>query len=59
MSTPSGVLCQFYNSMCRNLPRRYVIPLTVDEDTPMDQNLVNLSLCTATAKKTGPGEVGV
>uniref|UniRef100_A0A8C5CYK9 Beta-carotene 15, 15-dioxygenase 2, like n=2 Tax=Gadus morhua TaxID=8049 RepID=A0A8C5CYK9_GADMO len=50
-------LDKFYNSMCRNLPRRYVIPLTVDEDTPMDQNLVNLSLCTATAKKTGPGEV--
>ncbi|CAL8248727.1 unnamed protein product [Merluccius merluccius] len=43
--------------MCRNLPRRYVIPLTVDEAAPQDQDLVNLSYCKATAKKTRPGEV--
>ncbi|KAK0131977.1 Beta,beta-carotene 9',10'-oxygenase [Merluccius polli] len=48
---------KFYNSMCRNLPRRYVIPLTVDEAAPQDQDLVNLSYCKATAKKTRPGEV--
>uniref|UniRef100_A0A672JKU7 Beta,beta-carotene 9',10'-oxygenase-like n=1 Tax=Salarias fasciatus TaxID=181472 RepID=A0A672JKU7_SALFA len=47
----------FYNSLCRTLPRRYVLPLTVDEDTPLDQNLVTLPNCTATAKQTKPGEV--
>uniref|UniRef100_A0A8C3AS17 Beta-carotene 15, 15-dioxygenase 2, like n=1 Tax=Cyclopterus lumpus TaxID=8103 RepID=A0A8C3AS17_CYCLU len=48
---------KFYNSMCRNLPRRYVLPLTVDEETPLDQNLVSLQNYKATAKKTKPGEV--
>uniref|UniRef100_A0A672JI00 Beta,beta-carotene 9',10'-oxygenase-like n=1 Tax=Salarias fasciatus TaxID=181472 RepID=A0A672JI00_SALFA len=48
---------KFYNSLCRTLPRRYVLPLTVDEDTPLDQNLVTLPNCTATAKQTKPGEV--
>jgi len=45
--------------MCRNLPRRYVLPLTVDEETPLDQNLVLLDNYTATARKTKPGEVGL
>ncbi|CAG5921502.1 unnamed protein product [Menidia menidia] len=48
---------KFYNSLCRNLPRRYVLPLNVDEQTPLDQNLVTLHHCKATAKKTKPGEV--
>ncbi|XP_026177386.1 beta-carotene 15, 15-dioxygenase 2, like isoform X1 [Mastacembelus armatus] len=48
---------KFYNSLCRNLPRRYVLPLTVDEQTPLDQNLVTLHNYKATAKKTNPGEV--
>ncbi|XP_062418371.1 beta-carotene 15, 15-dioxygenase 2, like isoform X2 [Pungitius pungitius] len=48
---------QFYNSLCRNLPRRYVLPLTVDGKTPMDQNLVTSSNYKATAKKTKPQEV--
>ncbi|XP_053181819.1 beta-carotene 15, 15-dioxygenase 2, like [Scomber japonicus] len=48
---------KFYNSLCRNLPRRYVLPLTVDEQTPLDRNLVNLGSYKATAKKTKPGEV--
>ncbi|XP_061586213.1 beta-carotene 15, 15-dioxygenase 2, like [Cololabis saira] len=48
---------KFYNSMCRNLPRRYVLPLNVDEKAPLDQNLVNLHNCKATAKKTKPEEV--
>uniref|UniRef100_A0AAQ6IU92 Beta-carotene 15, 15-dioxygenase 2, like n=1 Tax=Anabas testudineus TaxID=64144 RepID=A0AAQ6IU92_ANATE len=48
---------KFYNSLCRNLPRRYVLPLTVDEQTPLDQNLVTLNNYKATAKKTKPGEV--
>uniref|UniRef100_A0A8C3GAF1 Beta-carotene 15, 15-dioxygenase 2, like n=1 Tax=Cyclopterus lumpus TaxID=8103 RepID=A0A8C3GAF1_CYCLU len=55
----SDFVWQFYNSMCRNLPRRYVLPLTVDEETPLDQNLVSLQNYKATAKKTKPGEVGL
>ncbi|XP_029019352.1 beta-carotene 15, 15-dioxygenase 2, like isoform X2 [Betta splendens] len=52
-------LDKFYNSLCRNLPRRYVLPLNVDENTPLDRNLVTLRSCTATAVKTSPGEVRV
>uniref|UniRef100_A0A3Q3VYW4 Uncharacterized protein n=1 Tax=Mola mola TaxID=94237 RepID=A0A3Q3VYW4_MOLML len=48
---------KFYNSLCRNLPRRYVLPLSVDEQTPLDQNLVTLDNYKATAKKTEEGEV--
>lgn len=48
---------KFYNSLCRNLPRRYVLPLNVDEKTPLNQNLVTVPGYTATAKKTKPGEV--
>uniref|UniRef100_A0A3Q3JBT1 Beta-carotene 15, 15-dioxygenase 2, like n=1 Tax=Monopterus albus TaxID=43700 RepID=A0A3Q3JBT1_MONAL len=48
---------KFYNSLCRNLPRRYILPLTVDEQTPLDQDLVTLRNYTATAKKTKQGEV--
>lgn len=51
--------CQFYNSLCRNLPRRYVLPLMVDEHTPQDQNLVTLLNYKATAKMTKPREVGL
>ncbi|MEQ2229503.1 hypothetical protein ILYODFUR_019530 [Ilyodon furcidens] len=59
-ASPLG-LCvpSFYNSLCRNLPRRYVLPLNVDEQTPLDQNLVMLPNCKATAKKTDSGEVYV
>ncbi|KAM9391492.1 beta-carotene 15, 15-dioxygenase 2, like [Pholidichthys leucotaenia] len=48
---------KFYNSLCKNLPRRYVLPLTVDEHSPLDQNLITLQNCKATAKKTQHGEV--
>lgn len=54
----SDFFWQFYNGLCRNLPRRYVLPLTVDEMTPPDHNLVTLPNYTATAKKTKQGEVG-
>lgn len=57
-SCRSDFFWQFYNSLCRNLPRRYVLPLTLDEQTPLDQNLVTLHNYKATAKKTKPGEVG-
>lgn len=56
-SHTSDCFCQFYNSMCRNLPRRYVLPLTVDEQTPVDQNLVSLHNYKATAMKLISGEV--
>lgn len=55
----SDFLWQFYNSLCRNLPRRYVLPLTVDEQTPLNQNLVTLNNYKATAKLTKPEEVGL
>ncbi|XP_047447574.1 beta-carotene 15, 15-dioxygenase 2, like [Mugil cephalus] len=48
---------KFYNSLCRNLPRRYVLPLNVDEQTPLNQNLVTLHNYKAAATKTQPGEV--
>uniref|UniRef100_A0A8C6UVZ9 Beta-carotene 15, 15-dioxygenase 2, like n=1 Tax=Neogobius melanostomus TaxID=47308 RepID=A0A8C6UVZ9_9GOBI len=48
---------KFYNDLCRNLPRRYVLPLNVDEQTPLDQNLISLNNYTATAVKTKPKEV--
>lgn len=55
----SDFFWQFYNSLCRNFPRRYVLPLNVDEKTPLDQNLVTLHNYKASAKKTKPGEVGL
>lgn len=48
---------KFYNGLCRNLPRRYVLPLNVDEQAPLDQNLITLNRYTATAVKTKPKEV--
>uniref|UniRef100_A0A6Q2YIN7 Beta-carotene 15, 15-dioxygenase 2, like n=1 Tax=Esox lucius TaxID=8010 RepID=A0A6Q2YIN7_ESOLU len=54
---PGEEMDKFYNSMCRNLPRRYVLPLTVTDDTPSNQNLVTMPFCQATAVKTGRGEV--
>lgn len=48
---------KFYNALCRNLPRRYVLPLDVDEQIPLDQNLITLNKYTARAVKTKPNEV--
>ncbi len=48
-------LFQFFNSLCTNLPRRYVLPLDVKEDEPNDHNLINLPYTTATAVKTITG----
>ncbi|XP_029685868.1 beta,beta-carotene 9',10'-oxygenase-like [Takifugu rubripes] len=53
----SGDIDKFYNSLCRNLPRRYVLPLNVDRQAPLDENLVTLHHCKATAKMIKPGEV--
>nr|XP_057942199.1 carotenoid-cleaving dioxygenase, mitochondrial [Doryrhamphus excisus] len=41
-----------YNSMSRTLPRRYVLPLNVTNDTPTDQNLNTRPSSTATCTKT-------
>lgn len=48
-------LFQFFNSLCTNLPRRYVLPLDVKEEEPNDLNLINLPYTTATAVKTLSG----
>ncbi|KAL7836289.1 hypothetical protein AOLI_G00275730 [Acnodon oligacanthus] len=48
-------LDKFYNSLCTNLPWRYVLPLEVKEEEPNDQNLINLPNTTATAVKTTTG----
>lgn len=48
-------LSQFFNSLCTNLPRRYVLPLDVKENEPNDHNLINLPYTTATAVKTVTG----
>uniref|UniRef100_A0A3Q3E5N9 Beta-carotene 15, 15-dioxygenase 2, like n=1 Tax=Hippocampus comes TaxID=109280 RepID=A0A3Q3E5N9_HIPCM len=53
---PGEEMDKFYNSLCRNLPRRYVLPLHVDKSTPLDQNLVTSQNYKATAKMTKPGE---
>ncbi|KAJ4935884.1 hypothetical protein JOQ06_017411 [Pogonophryne albipinna] len=49
-------LDEVYNTMCRVFPRRFVLPLNVDRDTPYDQNL-NGPDCTATAIRTDKNKV--
>ncbi|TDH15230.1 hypothetical protein EPR50_G00029610 [Perca flavescens] len=44
-------LDEVYNTMCKNFPRRFVLPLNVDRDTPYDQNL-NRPNTTATSIRT-------
>lgn len=46
---------EFFNALCTNLPRRYVLPLEVNEEAPNDQNLNRLSYTTASAMKTPDG----
>ncbi|XP_030647038.1 beta-carotene 15, 15-dioxygenase 2, like [Chanos chanos] len=48
-------LDKFFNSLCTNLPRRYVLPLEIDEKAPNDQNLINLPNTSARAVKTDSG----
>ncbi|XP_057676670.1 carotenoid-cleaving dioxygenase, mitochondrial-like isoform X2 [Corythoichthys intestinalis] len=45
-------LDEVYNSMSRALPRRYVLPLHVTDDTPVDLNLNTRPSSTATCIKT-------
>ncbi|XP_069003447.1 carotenoid-cleaving dioxygenase, mitochondrial-like [Embiotoca jacksoni] len=50
-------LDEVYNTLCRVFPRRFVLPLKVDRDTPYDQNLINRPDCTATSKRIGKDKV--
>uniref|UniRef100_A0A667Y4V4 Beta-carotene oxygenase 2b n=1 Tax=Myripristis murdjan TaxID=586833 RepID=A0A667Y4V4_9TELE len=44
-------LNEVYNKMCKMFPRRFVLPLNVNDDTPCDQNLNTRPNSTATAVK--------
>lgn len=49
---------QVYNTLCRIFPRRFVLPLSVDHDTPYDQNLNNRPNSTATSVRIAKNKVG-
>uniref|UniRef100_A0A3Q3E0F0 Beta-carotene oxygenase 2b n=1 Tax=Hippocampus comes TaxID=109280 RepID=A0A3Q3E0F0_HIPCM len=42
-------LDEVYNTLCRIFPRRFVLPLNVDDKTPYDQNLNSLPNSSATS----------
>uniref|UniRef100_A0A8C6SQ56 Beta-carotene oxygenase 2 n=1 Tax=Neogobius melanostomus TaxID=47308 RepID=A0A8C6SQ56_9GOBI len=46
-----------YNTLSRNFPRRIVIPLNIDKNTPYDQNLNKLPGSTATCIRTSKDKV--
>lgn len=46
-----------YNKMCRTFPRRFVLPLNITNDTPMNQNLNTRPNSTATAMKIANDKV--
>lgn len=48
---------QVYNTMCRVFPRRFVVPLNVTNDTPVDQNLNTRPSSTATSVKISKDKV--
>ncbi|XP_061608841.1 carotenoid-cleaving dioxygenase, mitochondrial-like [Phyllopteryx taeniolatus] len=50
-------LDEVYNSMSRALPRRFVLPLHVTDDTPTDQNLNTRPSSSATCVKTSNAKV--
>ncbi|XP_071327991.1 carotenoid-cleaving dioxygenase, mitochondrial-like isoform X2 [Trachinotus anak] len=49
-------LDEVYNTLCRVFPRRFVLPLNVDNDTPYNQNL-NRSNSTATSVRISKNKV--
>ncbi|XP_012690255.2 beta,beta-carotene 9',10'-oxygenase [Clupea harengus] len=51
MRKSGEALDQVYNDMCRVFPRRFVLPLNITNDTPVDQNLNTRPNSTATAMK--------
>ncbi|XP_074535969.1 carotenoid-cleaving dioxygenase, mitochondrial-like [Halichoeres trimaculatus] len=50
-------LDEVYNTLCRVFPRRFVLPLNVDNTTPLNQNLNNQLSTTATATRTDKNKV--
>ncbi|XP_049582717.1 beta-carotene oxygenase 2b [Syngnathus scovelli] len=50
-------LDEVYNTMCRVFPRRFVLPLNVDNTTPFKQNLNTLPNSSATALRIGKKKV--
>ncbi|KAG7471380.1 hypothetical protein MATL_G00123880 [Megalops atlanticus] len=50
-------LDEVYNTMCRVFPRRFVLPLSVDNDTPLGQNLNTRINSPATAIRIAKGKV--
>lgn len=48
---------QVYNSVARSFPRRFVLPLHVDLNTPEGENLSPLSYSSASAVKQADGKV--
>ncbi|XP_030632880.1 beta-carotene oxygenase 2b [Chanos chanos] len=50
-------LDEVYNTMCRVFPRRFVLPLNIDTNTPSEQNLNTLVYSKATAIKTAKNQI--
>lgn len=52
------MLPQVYNTLCRVFPRRFVLPLNIDSQTPFNQNLIHLPNVTATCLRISTNKVG-
>uniref|UniRef100_A0A672I795 Beta-carotene oxygenase 2b n=1 Tax=Salarias fasciatus TaxID=181472 RepID=A0A672I795_SALFA len=50
-------LDEVYNTMCRVFPRRFVLPLNMDQHTPYKQNLIDQIRTTATSVRVGKNKV--
>ncbi|KAK7883185.1 hypothetical protein WMY93_029359 [Mugilogobius chulae] len=50
-------LDEVYNTLDRAFPRRFVLPLNIDNDTPYNQNLNKLPFSTATCIRTSKDKV--
>ncbi|KAM3615720.1 uncharacterized protein V6R79_006663 [Siganus canaliculatus] len=50
-------LDEVYNTLCRVFPRRFVLPLNVDDNTPYNQNLNNRADSTATCIRIGKDKI--
>ncbi|XP_041656577.1 beta,beta-carotene 9',10'-oxygenase-like [Cheilinus undulatus] len=50
-------LDEVYNTLCRAFPRRFVLPLNVTNETPLDQNLNTRPMSMATCVKIGKDKV--
>ncbi|XP_061538356.1 carotenoid-cleaving dioxygenase, mitochondrial-like [Phycodurus eques] len=50
-------LDEVYNTLCRVFPRRFVLPLNVDDKTPFNQNLNSLPNSLATSLRIGKNKI--